>query len=25
VLVVEKPETCTPETCCHNPDKHKNN
>ncbi len=24
VLVVEKPETCTAETCCHNPDKHKN-
>ena len=24
VLVVEKPETCTSETCCHNPDKHKN-
>lgn len=23
VLVVEKPETCTAETCCHNPDKHK--
>lgn len=24
VLVVEKPETCQAETCCHNPDKHKN-
>jgi arsenite methyltransferase len=24
VLVVEKPETCTAETCCHNADKHKN-
>ena len=24
VLVVEKPETCTAETCCHNTDKHKN-
>jgi SAM-dependent methyltransferase len=24
VLVVEKPETCTAETCCHNPEKHKN-
>ena len=24
VLVVEKPETCSAETCCHNPDKHKN-
>lgn len=24
VLVVEKPESCTAETCCHNPDKHKN-
>lgn len=24
VLVVEKPETCEAETCCHNPDKHKN-
>lgn len=24
VLVVEKPETCQSETCCHNPDKHKN-
>jgi len=24
VLVVEKPETCTAETCCHNSDKHKN-
>jgi ubiquinone/menaquinone biosynthesis C-methylase UbiE len=24
VLVVEKPETCTTETCCGNPDKHKN-
>jgi arsenite methyltransferase len=23
-LVVEKPESCTAETCCHNPDKHKN-
>ncbi|MBK6345521.1 MAG: methyltransferase domain-containing protein [Bacteroidales bacterium] len=23
VLVVEKPETCSAETCCHNPDKHK--
>jgi len=22
-LVVEKPETCNAETCCHNPDKHK--
>jgi len=24
VLVVEKPETCSAETCCHNADKHKN-
>lgn len=24
VLVVEKPETCSAETCCHNPDKHRN-
>ncbi|PKP50355.1 MAG: hypothetical protein CVT94_01775 [Bacteroidetes bacterium HGW-Bacteroidetes-11] len=24
VLVVEKPESCNAETCCHNPDKHKN-
>jgi len=24
VLVVEKPETCSAETCCGNPDKHKN-
>ena len=24
VLVVEKPETCQAETCCHNADKHKN-
>ena len=24
VLVVEKPETCQAETCCHNVDKHKN-
>lgn len=24
VLVVEKPESCNSETCCHNPDKHKN-
>ncbi len=24
VLVVEKPETCQSETCCHNADKHKN-
>ncbi len=24
VLVVEKPETCDAETCCHNADKHKN-
>ncbi|NVO19574.1 MAG: methyltransferase domain-containing protein [Bacteroidetes bacterium] len=24
VLVVEKPETCNAETCCHNADKHKN-
>jgi SAM-dependent methyltransferase len=24
VLVVEKPESCTAETCCHNADKHKN-
>jgi ubiquinone/menaquinone biosynthesis C-methylase UbiE len=24
VLVVEKPETCDADTCCHNPDKHKN-
>jgi arsenite methyltransferase len=24
VLVVEKPETCSAETCCHNTDKHKN-
>ncbi len=24
VLVVEKPETCNAETCCHNEDKHKN-
>ncbi len=24
VLVVEKPETCASESCCHNPDKHKN-
>lgn len=24
VLVVEKPETCNAETCCHNVDKHKN-
>jgi arsenite methyltransferase len=24
VLVVEKPETCNTETCCHNADKHKN-
>ncbi len=24
VLVVEKPETCEAETCCHNADKHKN-
>ncbi len=24
VLVVEKPETCSSDTCCHNPDKHKN-
>jgi hypothetical protein len=23
-LVVEKPETCSAETCCGNPDKHKN-
>lgn len=24
ILVVEKPETCNAETCCHNADKHKN-
>jgi ubiquinone/menaquinone biosynthesis C-methylase UbiE len=24
VLVVEKPETCASDTCCHNPEKHKN-